>query len=81
MPAVIVSKPMTWLLEIRSTVRWVPPLIKQGVSPVIRSLAANLIFRGVLGTGIFRVFDLAVAQTGLSEREAKAQGFYYCSLP
>ncbi len=35
----------------------------------------DLRFRGVLGTGIFRVFDLAVAQTGLSEREAKAQGF------
>ena len=29
----------------------------------------------MLGTGIFRVFELAVAQTGLSEREAKAQGF------
>jgi NADPH-dependent 2,4-dienoyl-CoA reductase/sulfur reductase-like enzyme/rhodanese-related sulfurtransferase len=35
----------------------------------------DLEFRGVLGTGIFRVFDLAVAQTGLSEREARAQGF------
>ena len=35
----------------------------------------DLQFRGVLGTGIFRVFDLAVAQTGLSEREARAQGF------
>ncbi|MFH1513334.1 MAG: FAD-dependent oxidoreductase [Bacillota bacterium] len=35
----------------------------------------DLAFRGVLGTGIFRVFDLAVAQTGLSEREARAQGF------
>jgi len=35
----------------------------------------DLEFRGVLGTGIFRVFDLAVAQTGLNEREARAQGF------
>ena len=35
----------------------------------------DLEFRGVLGTGIFRVFSLAVAHTGLSEREAKAQGF------
>ncbi len=35
----------------------------------------DLTFRGVLGTGIFRVFGLAVAQTGLSEREARAQGF------
>ncbi|HEY9059269.1 MAG TPA: FAD-dependent oxidoreductase [Pseudobacteroides sp.] len=30
----------------------------------------SLEFRGVLGTGIFKMFDLAVAQTGLSEREA-----------
>ena len=29
----------------------------------------------MLGTGIFRVFDLAVAQTGLSEREAREQGY------
>lgn len=35
----------------------------------------TLEFRGVLGTGIFKIFDLAVAQTGLSEREAKDQGF------
>lgn len=35
----------------------------------------TLEFRGVLGTGIFKIFDLAVAQTGLSEREAREQGF------
>lgn len=35
----------------------------------------SLSFRGILGTGIFRVFDLTVAQTGLSEREAKEEGF------
>lgn len=35
----------------------------------------HMAFRGVLGTGIFRVFDLAVAQTGLSEREAKESGY------
>lgn len=35
----------------------------------------SLEFRGVLGTGIFKIFDLAVAQTGLSEREATEQGF------
>ncbi len=34
----------------------------------------TLEFRGVLGTGIFKIFDMAVAQTGLSEREAIAQG-------
>ena len=35
----------------------------------------NLEFRGILGTGIFRVFDMTVAQTGLSEREAIEQGY------
>ena len=35
----------------------------------------TLEFRGVLGTGIFRVYDKTVAQTGLSEREAKAAGY------
>jgi NADPH-dependent 2,4-dienoyl-CoA reductase/sulfur reductase-like enzyme len=35
----------------------------------------DLEFRGVLGTGIFRIFDMAVAQTGLTEREARAEGF------
>lgn len=35
----------------------------------------GLTFRGVLGTGIFRVFDITVAQTGLSEREAISQGY------
>lgn len=32
-------------------------------------------FPGVLGTGIFKVFDLGVAKTGLSEREAEEAGF------
>ena len=35
----------------------------------------SLTFRGILGTGIFKIFDMTVAQTGLSEREAKDQGF------
>jgi rhodanese-related sulfurtransferase len=35
----------------------------------------NLAFRGVLGTGIFKVFDLAVAMTGLTERDALAEGY------
>ena len=35
----------------------------------------HLLFRGILGTGIFKVFDLAVAQTGLSEKEAKELGY------
>lgn len=35
----------------------------------------DLEFRGVLGTGIFRLFDLGVAQTGLTEKEALEQGY------
>lgn len=34
----------------------------------------DLTFRGILGTGIFRVFGMTVAQTGLTEREALAEG-------
>lgn len=32
-------------------------------------------FRGILGTGIFKVFDLAVAMTGLTERDALTEGY------
>ncbi len=34
----------------------------------------DLAFRGVLGTGIFKAFDLTVAKTGLSEDEAREKG-------
>lgn len=35
----------------------------------------DLEHRGVLGTGIFRVFDLHVGQTGLTEKEAKKEDY------
>ncbi len=35
----------------------------------------DLTFRGGLGTGIFKVFDLAVGQTGLTEKEAEREGY------
>ncbi len=35
----------------------------------------NLEFRGVLGTGIYKIFDLTVAQTGLTEKEAVKEGY------
>ena len=35
----------------------------------------KLAYRGTLGTGIFRVLGLSVAQTGLSEREAREGGY------
>ncbi|MEK6264249.1 MAG: FAD-dependent oxidoreductase, partial [Clostridium sp.] len=35
----------------------------------------NLEFRGILGTGIFKVFDMTIASTGLSEKEAIKEGY------
>ncbi len=35
----------------------------------------HIAFRGVLGTAIYRIFDLTVAQTGLSEKEARKEGY------
>lgn len=35
----------------------------------------DLSFRGILGTGIFKVFDLAVAQTGMNEEQARERGY------
>lgn len=35
----------------------------------------DLSFRGILGTSIFRIFEMQVAQTGLSEREAIEEGY------
>ncbi|AKN31399.1 dehydrogenase [Clostridium carboxidivorans P7] len=35
----------------------------------------NLEFRGILGTGIFKIFDMTVAQTGITEREAISEGY------
>lgn len=35
----------------------------------------DLEFRGILCTGIFKVFEMAVAQTGLTEKEAVKEGF------
>lgn len=35
----------------------------------------DLEFRGILGTGIFRVFKLEVGQTGLTEKEALKEGY------
>lgn len=40
-----------------------------------QATGGTLEFRGILGTGIFSVFGLAVAQTGLSEREARESGY------
>jgi len=36
---------------------------------------SSVAFRGILGTGIYRIFGLAVARTGLSEKEAFEEGY------
>jgi len=35
----------------------------------------DLEFRGIIGTGIFKVFDTTVAMTGLTQKEAASQNF------
>jgi len=35
----------------------------------------SLRFKGILGTGIFKVFDMAVASTGMTEEQAVAKGY------
>jgi len=35
----------------------------------------NMVFPGIVGTAFTKVFDLNIARTGLSEREAKEEGF------
>lgn len=35
----------------------------------------DLTYKGNLGTGIFKIFDLTVASTGLSEKEAREEGY------
>lgn len=47
-----------------------------GTNAVLDGFSEDLLsFPGVLGTGIFRVFDLGVGTTGLSEEEATEAGF------
>lgn len=43
------------------------------VGDVITS--GSLEFRGILGTGIFKIFDMTVAQSGLTEKEAIKEGY------
>ena len=41
----------------------------------INAAGGSTEFPGVLGTSVFKVFDLAVAKTGLSEEQAFRAGF------
>jgi len=48
---------------------------KQGRAAGANALGRRLSVKGFLGTAIVKVFDLTVAKTGLSEREAVGEGF------
>jgi NADPH-dependent 2,4-dienoyl-CoA reductase/sulfur reductase-like enzyme/rhodanese-related sulfurtransferase len=48
---------------------------KQGRAAGANALGRSLAVKGFLGTVIVKVFDLTVAKTGLSEREALNEGF------
>jgi NADPH-dependent 2,4-dienoyl-CoA reductase/sulfur reductase-like enzyme/rhodanese-related sulfurtransferase len=48
---------------------------KQGRAAGANAIGRRLAVKGVLGTAIVKVFDLTVAKTGLSEREAMGEGF------
>ncbi|MCS7228608.1 MAG: CoA-disulfide reductase [Candidatus Kryptonium sp.] len=52
---------------------------KQGKVAGENAVGGNAIFKGIVGTAVFKVFDLEVARTGLSEKQAKAEGFDYVS--
>lgn len=59
---------------------WVPlgsTANKQGRVIGINITGGSATFPGVLATSIFRVFDLHVAKTGLTEQECKEAGFDY----
>jgi len=48
---------------------------KQGRVAGENAIGGNRIFAGALGTQSLKVFDLAIARTGLSERDAREAGF------
>ena len=54
------------------------PANKQGRVAGANSAGEKLTFKGVVGTGICRFNKLVAAKTGLSEREAKENGYTYC---
>jgi NADPH-dependent 2,4-dienoyl-CoA reductase/sulfur reductase-like enzyme/rhodanese-related sulfurtransferase len=48
---------------------------KQGRAAGANALGRRIVVKGFTGTVIVKVFDFTVAKTGLSEREARAEGF------
>ncbi len=52
---------------------------KQGKIAGENAVGGNAIFKGIVGTAVFKVFDLEVARTGISEKQAKEEGIDYVS--
>ncbi len=52
---------------------------KQGKVAGENAVGGNALFKGIVGTAVFKVFDLEVARTGISEKQAKDEGFDYVS--
>ncbi|MEN6463383.1 MAG: FAD-dependent oxidoreductase [Syntrophomonas sp.] len=52
---------------------------KQGRVAGENAAGGNAAFKGVLGTGIARVFDLEISRTGMTEKECREKGFKFIS--
>jgi NADPH-dependent 2,4-dienoyl-CoA reductase/sulfur reductase-like enzyme len=52
---------------------------KQGKVAGENAVGGNAIFKGIVGTAVFKVFELEVARTGISEKQAKGEGIDYVS--
>ncbi len=53
--------------------------VKQGKVAGENMVGGNASFKGIVGTSVFKVFDLEVARTGLSGIDAQIEGFNYIS--
>ena len=56
-----------------------PTSNKQGRAAGENIAGGNASFPGIVGTAIFKVFDLEVGRTGITEKEAKIEGIDYIS--
>lgn len=52
---------------------------KQGKIAGENAVGGNAMFKGIVGTTVFKVFDLEVARTGISEKQSRDEGFDYVS--
>jgi len=52
---------------------------KQGRVAGENAAGGNTSFGGIIGTAVFKTFDLEVGRTGITEKEAKAEGIDYVS--